>query len=82
MHDELVEEALRLAGDRFAEKVHALIVKAQGDRSELAMAAAKLSTKGPTHGDSIEQIAFALLLEAAYRAPVERPGLRVVGTQP
>jgi hypothetical protein len=76
--EELAELALQLAEDRFEEEVAALIVRAKGDRSELAMAAARLSAEGPTRGDSKEQIAFALLLEAAHRATADRPDLQVV----
>jgi len=60
-------QALRLADDKFEERVGTLLAQAHGDRT-LAMAAARLSTNGPTQGDSKEQIAFALLMEAAHRA--------------
>jgi hypothetical protein len=46
------------------------------------MAAAKLSTNGPTQGDSRDQIAFALLLEAAHRVTAGRSALRIVGSEP
>lgn len=76
---DLADQALRLAGDKFEERVDALIAKAHGDRSQLAMAAARLSSLGPTSGDSKEQIAFALLLEAAHRvAAAEEPYLKLV----
>lgn len=82
MDEDLVDRALGLAGERFEEKVLALTEEARGDRSQLAMAAARLSSNGPTHGDSKEQIAYALLLEAAHRAGAGRPDLRVVETRP
>lgn len=68
MDEELVDRALGLAGDGFDEEVGALVTEAHGDRTRLSMAAARLSANGPTRGDSKEQIAFALLLEAAHRA--------------
>jgi hypothetical protein len=77
--EDLVDQALRLAGERFDEHVRSLIRAAHGDRSRLAMAAATVSTDGPTHGDSREQIAFALLLEAAHRSAAQ-PELRSVGS--
>ncbi len=70
--------ALRLAEDRLEEQVGLLLAEAQGDRTRLAMAAARLSTNRPTQGDSKEQIAFALLIEAAHRA-AEEPHIKVVG---
>ena len=66
--EDLVDQALGLAGDGFDEEVGALVTEAHGDRTRLSMAAARLSASGPTRGDSKEQIAFALLLEAAHRA--------------
>ena len=65
---DLSGQALRLADDKFEERVGTLLAQANGDRTPLAMAAARLSTNGPTQGDSKEQIAFALLMEAAHRA--------------
>lgn len=76
----LVSRALQLAEGGFEERVQALIQEAQGDRSELAMAAATLSATGPTQGDSKEQIAFALLLEAAHRVAPSPSDLSVVGS--
>ena len=76
---DLTDQALRLAEDGFEERVGALITEAQGDRARLSMAAARLSTRGPTQGDSKEQIAFALLMEAAHRADGHEPRLKVVG---
>ena len=77
---ELGDQALRLAEDRFEERVGALITEARGDSARLSMAAARLSTCGPTQGASKEQIAFALLMEAAHRADVDdEQRLRVVG---
>jgi len=64
----LSDRALRLAEDRFEDSVGSLVAQAQGDKTRLAMAAARLSANGPTQGDSKEQIAFALLMEAAHRA--------------
>jgi len=78
--EDLADIALKLAGDRFEKEVAALIVRANGDRSDLAMAAARLSAEGPTRGDSKDQIAFALLLEAADRATADRVDLRVMGS--
>jgi hypothetical protein len=75
---DLSDEALRLAEDRFEERVGALVAEAQGDRTQLAMAAARLTTIGPTQSDSKEQIAFALLMEAAHRAAADGPHLKVV----
>jgi len=77
----LVDRALELAEERFEERVQVLIEEAHGDRSELAMAAATVSATGPTQGDSKEQIAFALLLEAAHRLTTGPPDLRV-GSSP
>ena len=79
MNEDLGDRALRLAEDGFEERVEALIAGAQGDEARLALAAACLSTNGPTQGDSKEQIAFALLMEAAHRAADEEPVLKVVG---
>ena len=64
---DLSDEALLLAENGFEESVGSLVAQAQGDRTRLAMAAARLSTNGPAQGDSKEQIAFALLMEAAHR---------------
>ena len=77
--EDLGEQALRLAEDRFEESVEALITEARGDRARLAIAAACLSTNGPTQGDSKEQIAFALLIEAAHRVAAGEPDLGVAG---
>lgn len=77
--EDLGEQALRLAEDRFEESVEALITESRGDRARLAMAAACLSTNGPTQGDSKEQIAFALLIEAAHRVAASEPDLGVAG---
>ena len=77
--EDLGDQALRLAEDGFEERVEALIAAAHGDEARLAMAAACLSTNGPTQGDWREQIAFALLMEAAHRAASEEPVLKVVG---
>jgi len=79
MNEDLGEQALRLAEDGFEERVEALVAGAHGDEARLAMAAACLSTNGPAQGDSKEQIAFALLMEAAHRAADEEPVLKVVG---
>ena len=79
MVKDLGDEALRLAADGFEERVRSLVAQAQGDRARLAMAAACLSTNGPTQGDSKEQIAFALLMEAANRAHDDEQPLKVVG---
>ena len=76
---DLGDQALRLAEDGFEERVEALVAGAHGDEARLAMAAACLSTNGPAQGDSKEQIAFALLMEAAHRAADEEPVLKVVG---
>ena len=79
MNENLGDQALRLAEDGFEEKVEALIAEAQGDTARLAMAAACLSTTGPAQGDSKEQIAFALLMEATHRASNDESHLEVVG---
>ena len=79
MSESVGDQALRLAGNRFEENVEALIAGAEGDVARLAMAAARLSTTGPTQGDSKEQIAFALLMEAAHRAANDGSHLEVVG---
>jgi hypothetical protein len=60
--------ALELAHRNFEEQVKTLIEAAGGDASDLALAAARLSTDGPAQGGSLDHIAFALLLEAAHRA--------------
>ena len=67
IEQDLSAQALRLAEERFEESVESLVAGAQGDRTRLAMAAARLSANGPAQGDSKEQIAFALLMEAAHR---------------
>lgn len=77
--ESLGDQALRLAGNRFEENVEALIAEAAGDTARLAMAAACLSSRGPAQGDSKEQIAFALLMEAAHRAANDESHLEVVG---
>ena len=76
----LAGRALQLAEEGFEERVQALVEGAHGDRSELALAAATLSATGPTQGDSKEQIAFALLLEAAHRTAPSPADLSVVGS--
>jgi hypothetical protein len=78
MDGALIDQALGFAEDRFDERVAALIKAADGDGSRLALAAATVSTSGPTAGDSKEQIAFALLLEAAHRAGSDERHVRVV----
>jgi hypothetical protein len=78
MDKELSDQALRLAEDRFEERVGSLVMQAQGDRTQLAMAAARLSTIGPTQGDSKERIAFALLMAAAHRPPPDGSRLKIV----
>jgi hypothetical protein len=75
---DLSDQALRLAADRFEERVGRLVTEAQGDRTQLAMAAARLSTIGPTQGDSKERIAFALLMAAAHRAAIDVPPLKAI----
>ena len=67
METALGELALSLAEDRFDERVETLIASAHGKRGKLAMAAATLLSLGPTTGDPKEQVASALLLEAAHR---------------
>jgi hypothetical protein len=69
--EELSYQALRLAAEGFEERVGRLVTEARGDRSQLAKAAARLSTIGPTQGDSKERIAFALLMAAAHRGPAD-----------
>ena len=78
MNEDLGVLALRLAEDGFEERVDALVAGAHGDEARLAMAAACLSTNGPAQGDSKEQIAFALLMEAAHRAADQESALKVV----
>ena len=78
-NEDLGDQALRLADEGFEESVEALVTEARGDRARLALAAARLSTNGPTHGDSKEQIAFALLMEAAHRIAADEPHLSVAG---
>jgi hypothetical protein len=65
---DLADLALELAHQHFDEQVRALVEAAGDDSSDLALAAARLSTDGPAQGGSPDHIAFALLLEAAHRA--------------
>jgi hypothetical protein len=68
---ELADLALELAHQHFDEQVQTLLEAAGDDASDLAVAAARLSTDGPAQGGSPDHIAFALLLEAAHRASLE-----------
>ena len=68
---DLADFALELAHQHFDEQVRALIEAAGDDPSDLALAAARLSTDGRAHGGSPDHIAFALLLEAAHQASIE-----------
>ena len=74
----LIDLARKLASEKFAEHVDALIEGAGRDGPCLALAAAQLSTDGPAHAGSLDQIAYSLLVEAfhkASRSPEEHPSL-------
>jgi len=66
--ENLVDLAVKLAGERFDENVDALIEEARSDETELALAAAQVSTEPPMQAGSIDQIAYSLLVEAFQRA--------------
>jgi len=72
--ENLVDLAVKLAGERFDENVAALIEEARSDETELALAAAQVSTEPPMQAGSIDQIAYSLLVEAFQRASRSREG--------
>ncbi len=75
MDEELTDLALKLASERFAEHVDALVDAAGSDRSGLALAAAELATEGPAQAGFLNQIAYSLLKEAFHEASEPREGL-------
>ena len=75
MTENLVDLAVKLAGERFDENVAALIEEARSDETELALAAAQVSTEPPMQAGSIDQIAYSLLVEAFQRASRSRSDL-------
>ena len=85
MAEQLIDRALELANERFDEHVDALIDEAGNDGARLALAAARLSTDGPAHSSSVEQIAFSLLIEAFHktsRSDVPQHSRDVVAIRP
>jgi hypothetical protein len=67
---ELIELALKLAGEGFDEHVDALVEEAGANETELALAAAQVSTEPPMQSGSVDQIAYSLLVEALQRASI------------
>jgi len=65
--EELIDLALKLAGEGFDEHVDALVKEAENE-TELALAAAQVSTEPPMQSGSVDQIAYSLLVEAFQRA--------------
>jgi len=66
--EELIDLALKLAGEGFDEHVDALVKEAENNETELALAAAQVSTEPPMQSGSVDQIAYSLLVEAFQRA--------------
>ena len=68
--EELIDLALKLAGEGFDEHVDALVKEAENNQRELALAAAQVSTEPPMQSVSVGQIAYSLLVEAFQRASI------------
>ena len=68
MAEELIDLALKLAGEGFDEHVDALVKEAESNETDLALAAAQVSTEPPMQSGSVDQIAYSLLVEAFQRA--------------
>jgi len=66
--EELIDLAVKLAGEGFEEHVDALVEKAGNNETELALAAAQVSTEPPMRSGSVDQITYSLLVEAFQRA--------------
>jgi len=66
--EELIDLAVKLAGEGFDEHVDALVKEAENNERELALAAAQVSTEPPMQSGSVGQIAYSLLVEASQRA--------------
>jgi len=76
--EELIDLALKLAGEGFDEHVDALVKEAENE-TELALAAAQVSTEPPMQSGSVDQIAYSLLVEAFQKASASDEGSPSLG---